>query len=157
MLHLEYQNVGQENAIHVYVMTTGPEVKIFPIFNHSVFSSIEADHEDHERLGTCVTNPNPELLHIKNGVCHANAVEEWSSHEDLFLELKVKESIPNVVQAGERDVINLVDPLFIHGLSREYRVVPKHKLHHYVQDILVEHEQDQLSISAISLSPVYKE
>ena len=75
MLHLEYQNVGQKNTIHVDVMTASPEVKIFPIFNHSVFRSIEADHENHERLSACVANPNPELFHIKNGVCHANAVE----------------------------------------------------------------------------------
>lgn len=60
------------------------------------------------------------------------------------------------MQASESDVINLINPLLIHGLSREYRVVAKHELHHNVQDILVEHEQDQFSISPISLSPVHK-
>lgn len=121
-------------------MSASPEVKSLSISYLRVFRAVEANHEDEKCLSASIKYPDPELLQIEDGVLHANAVEDGCTHEDILLELEVKECVPDVVQASERHVVDLVDPLFIHGLAGEDGEVAEHELNHDVEDVLVEHE-----------------
>ena len=140
MLHLEDYNVGEKYAVHVDVMAAGPESKRFSILQGRVLAGPEADEEDHEGLGARVEYPHPELCHIEDHILHADAIVERSAQQDALFELKVHQSVPDIVQARERHIVNLVDPLFVHGLAAEDGVIPKHELHHDVEHVLIEHE-----------------
>ena len=63
-----------------------------------------------------IGDPEPELLHVENEALHSNAVEDWIVHQNALFKLKIKERVPNIMKASETQVVDLVDPLLIHGL-----------------------------------------
>ena len=157
VLHLQNDDVGKENAVHVDVVASRPEGEALSIVDRTLLRSPEANEEDHGGLGIRIEEPNPELLHIEDGVAHANAIVDWSVHEHFYLEFPVKQSIPNVVETGESNVVDLVDPLLVHGLSREDGPVSEQELNHDIEDVLVEHEENEFAISSVSLTTVDEE
>ena len=121
-------------------MTTGPETKCVAIGQNRILSAVEHSHQNHESLEVCISEPDPELCHIKSGIFHSDAVVNWLLHEFVTLKLEVEKCVPNVMKTRESHVVNLIDPLLIHCLSGEHAKVAKHVLDHDVEDIFVEHE-----------------
>ena len=61
------------------------------------------------------------------------------------------------METGEGNVVDLVDPLLVHSLSREDGPVSKQELNHDIEDVLVEHEENEFAISSVSLATVDEE
>ena len=119
MLHLKNDDIGKKHAIHIDVMSTSPESERFTIIQGRILTSPEANQEYHKSLCTSIENPHPEFCHVEDHVLHSNTVIKRRGHQNTLVKLKVHEGIPNVMQASECHVVNLVDPLFVHGLPAE--------------------------------------
>ena len=63
-----------------------------------------------------IDDPEPELLQVKDEALHSNAVKDWIVHQNALFKLKIKERVPNIMKASETKVVDLIDPLLIHGL-----------------------------------------
>lgn len=152
MLHLQDDQVCKQDAIHVDVMAASPEVECFSIIHRRVLRCVEDHSENHQCLKVSIKEPDPEFLHVEDEILHSDAVENRRVLQDLLLEFEVEQCVPDVVETREGDVVDLVDPLFVHSLTREHRPVAKHELDHHVKNILVEHEQDQFTIASVGFS-----
>lgn len=133
-------------------MTTSPEVESLAFGSDCVLCGVEDARDHHECLKVRIDEPNPELLKIECHVAHANAVVVRVCHEIMPFELKVEQRVPDIVQACEGDIVNLIDPLFIHGLAGEDAEVAENELNHDVEDVLVEHEENGVAIATVRLT-----
>lgn len=157
MVHLEDEQVGEEDAIHEHMVTTWPKIEGFPVVNGAVFGGYKAEHQDGDGLKACVDKPDPELLQVKDNVMRSDRVQDRRVLEHLMLELEIEKGVPDVVEAREGHIEELADPFLKHGLAREDRVVAEHVLHHHIHHVLVEHKQDELSVPAIGFPPVHEQ
>ena len=119
VLHLEDEQVGEEDTVHVDVVATGPEIEGLSVLGGALLGCHEAQHQDGEGLGARVEEPDPELFHVEDHIVHTDGVEDGRGHEYFVLKLEVEEGVPNVVEPSEGDIVNLIDPLFVHCLARE--------------------------------------
>lgn len=87
----------------------------------------------------------------------ADGVKIRVSKKDFSGVLVVKQSKPHYRESSEYNVVALVDPLLVEGLSAESRKEPKPELGQYEQYILVEDVADKVRISPVGLSTVHKD
>jgi hypothetical protein len=66
--------------------------------------------------------------------------------------LEVEHCEPNDWQRSKKNVVRLIDPLFIQNLARESRLITKVELHNNVEHILVEGVKDKKGVSSVSFS-----
>ena len=132
MLHLQDDQIRHDDARTVNMVATRPEGKVKTIFDRAILRGVEDDHEYHPGLQAGIDDPEPELLQVKDEALHSNAVKDWIVHQNALFKLKIKERVPNIMKASETEVVDLVDPLLIHGLPGEDRVVSEEELHHDV-------------------------
>ena len=74
MSHFKDNDIGEEHAVHVNMMSTGPEIECLSIFDWGHFRTPESYIEDHGSLSTRIAEPNPELFHVEDRLIHPNAV-----------------------------------------------------------------------------------
>ena len=75
----------------------------------------------------------------------------------LLLVLEVEEGEPHDGDTREYEVVQLVYPLLVRALGAERTDEPEPELHHHEQDVLVEHEAQQVRVTSVALTSMHEQ
>lgn len=125
-------------------MTASPKPVRFPSRQQSFDRENHAQIQSNESLDEPVKNPAPKSRKIETLIQHAQTIVRHLANQFTARQFQIENGVPHDRQTGKGNVVELVDPLFVQGLTREGRVVAKKELDSHKEHILVKVEQDEV-------------